>query len=61
MRKSIERLEGDSAGIAYEFPVFRFDGSDKSAPAAYLQAALHGGELPGTVAIDALMPKLAKA
>ncbi|HEY4192839.1 MAG TPA: succinylglutamate desuccinylase/aspartoacylase family protein [Mesorhizobium sp.] len=47
--------------MAYEFPVFRFDGSDKSAPAAYLQAALHGGELPGTVAIDALMPKLAKA
>jgi predicted deacylase len=61
MQKSIERLAGDSEGVAYEFPVFRFSGSDKSAPSAYLQAALHAGELPGTVAIDALMPKLAKA
>jgi predicted deacylase len=61
MQKSIERLEGDSAGVAYEFPVFRFAGSNKEAPTAYLQAALHGGELPGTVAIDALMPKLSKA
>ncbi|MHA6641665.1 M14 family metallopeptidase [Mesorhizobium sp. A623] len=61
MLKSIERLAGDSDGVAYEFPVFRFTGSDKSAPSAYLQAALHAGELPGTVAIDALMPKLAKA
>lgn len=61
MQKSIERLQGDSVGIAYEFPVFRFTGADKAAPSAYLQASLHAGELPGTVAIDALMPKLAKA
>lgn len=61
MHKSIERLGGDSEGVAYEFPVFRFAGSDSSAPGAYLQAALHAGELPGTVAIDALMPKLAAA
>ena len=61
MEKSIERLAGDSEGVAYEFPVFRFKGSDAAAPTAYLQAALHAGELPGTVAIDALMPMLAKA
>ena len=32
-----------------------------AAPSAYLQAALHGGELPGVVAIHALMPKLRAA
>jgi predicted deacylase len=61
MKKSIETIAGDTEGVAYEFPVFRFEGSDKAAPRAYLQAALHAGELPGTVAIDALMPMLAKA
>jgi len=61
MKKAIERLQGDSEGVAYEFPAFRFSGTDEAAPSAYLQAALHAGELPGTVAIDALMPKLAKA
>lgn len=61
MEKSIERIAGDTEGVAYEFPVFRFKGSDGTAPNAYLQAALHAGELPGTVAIDALMPLLAKA
>ncbi len=61
MRKSVERVTGDSEGVSYEFPVLRFSGSDKSAPSAYLQAALHAGELPGVVAIDALMPMLSKA
>jgi predicted deacylase len=61
MQKSIERIVGDSEGVFFEFPVFRFNGTDKAAPCAYLQAALHAGELPGTVAIDALMPKLANA
>lgn len=61
MRKTIERIAGDSEGVSYEFPVFRFAGADKAAPSAYLQAALHAGELPGVVAIDALMPMLAKA
>ncbi|SJM32332.1 succinylglutamate desuccinylase/aspartoacylase domain-containing protein [Mesorhizobium delmotii] len=61
MQKSIERIAGDSEGVSYEFPVLRFDGSDKAAPSAYLQAALHAGELPGVVAIDALMPMLEKA
>ncbi|MER9233232.1 succinylglutamate desuccinylase/aspartoacylase family protein [Mesorhizobium sp. M0622] len=61
MQKSIERIAGDSEGVSYEFPVFRFAGSDSTAPSAYLQAALHAGELPGVVAIDALVPMLAKA
>lgn len=61
MQKSIERIAGDSEGVFYEFPVFRFAGADKAAPSAYLQAALHAGELPGVVAIDALMPALNKA
>jgi len=61
MQKTIERIAGDSEGVSYEFPVFRFDGTDRTAPSAYLQAALHAGELPGVVAIDALMPMLAKA
>jgi predicted deacylase len=61
MQKSIERIAGDSEGVSYEFPVFRFGGIDKAEPSAYLQAALHAGELPGVVAIDALMPMLEKA
>ncbi|TIN26406.1 succinylglutamate desuccinylase/aspartoacylase family protein [Mesorhizobium sp.] len=61
MQKSIERIAGDSEGVCYEFPVFRFEGTDRAASSAYLQAALHAGELPGVVAIDALMPMLEKA
>ncbi|MGE3304833.1 MAG: succinylglutamate desuccinylase/aspartoacylase family protein [Rhizobiaceae bacterium] len=61
MKKSIERIEGDTDGVVYEIPVYRFAGSDRKADRAYLQAALHAGELPGTVAIHALMPKLKQA
>lgn len=61
MEKSIETITGDTEGVVYSFPVFRFGGNDKAAPSAYIQAALHAGELPGTVAIDALMPRLRKA
>ncbi|MER9352118.1 succinylglutamate desuccinylase/aspartoacylase family protein [Mesorhizobium sp. M0514] len=61
MQKSIERIAGDTEGVSYEFPVFRFASADKAAPSAYLQAALHAGELPGVVAIDALIPALNKA
>jgi len=61
MQKSMEKISGDTEGVAYEFPVFRFEGSDRAAHGAYIQAALHAGELPGTVAIDALMPMLEKA
>lgn len=61
MQKTIEHISGDTDGIAYEFAVLRFAGSDRGAPRAYLQAALHGGEMPGVVAIDRLMPLLAAA
>ncbi|WP_274627946.1 succinylglutamate desuccinylase/aspartoacylase domain-containing protein [Arvimicrobium flavum] len=60
-KKSTELLAGDTDGVAYEFSVFRFAGSDRSAPRAYLQAALHGDEMPGVAAIHALMPKLRAA
>jgi predicted deacylase len=61
MKKTIEKLPGDTEGISYELTVFRFKGSSKKAPTAYIQAALHAGELPGVVAIHALMPKLRAA
>ena len=61
MQKDIEHIFGNTQGIGYEFPVFRFAGSDAGAPSAYIQAALHGDELPGAAAIDALMPHLRQA
>lgn len=61
MQKTIEKLAGDTEGVSYEFPVFRFAGSSQKAPSAYLQAALHAGELPGVVAVHTLVPKLRKA
>jgi predicted deacylase len=61
MQKAIETIAGDTDGVSYHLPVYRFAGSRPGAPSAYLQAALHAGELPGTVAIHALMPKLKKA
>lgn len=61
MQQTFERIAGDTVGVSYEFPVMRFSGSQTTAPSAYLQAALHAGELPGVVAIHALMPKLREA
>ncbi|TIP02019.1 MAG: succinylglutamate desuccinylase/aspartoacylase family protein [Mesorhizobium sp.] len=61
MEKSIETIAGDTEGVSYTFPVYRFAGIPAGAPSAYLQAALHAGEQPGTVAIHALMPKLRAA
>jgi len=61
MQKTIEKIAGDTAGVAYELPVYRFEGSSRTASSAYIQAALHAGELPGTVAIHALMPLLRRA
>ncbi|MBX3598372.1 MAG: succinylglutamate desuccinylase/aspartoacylase family protein [Rhizobiaceae bacterium] len=60
MRKTIEFIEGDTEGVSYSFPVYVFEGGP-TGPTAYLQAALHGGELPGVVALDALMPLLRQA
>jgi len=61
MQKTIETIRGNGDGVAYEFPVFRIAGSSPDAPSAYIQAALHSDELPGVVAIDALMRELRKA
>ena len=61
MQKTIEKIAGDTDGLSFEFAVYRIKGRSDGAPSAYLQAALHGGELPGVVAIDALMPKLRAA
>lgn len=61
MKTTIEKIAGDTEGVSYELTVFRFKGSSKTAPTAYIQAALHAGELPGVVAIHALMPKLRAA
>ncbi|MEW9804551.1 succinylglutamate desuccinylase/aspartoacylase family protein [Mesorhizobium sp. ZMM04-5] len=61
MKTTIEKFAGDTEGVSYELTVFRFKGTSKTAPSAYIQAALHAGELPGVVAIHALMPKLRAA
>ncbi|MEP9389585.1 succinylglutamate desuccinylase/aspartoacylase family protein [Mesorhizobium sp. KR9-304] len=61
MKTTIEKLPGDTEGVSYELTVFRFKGSSRKTPTAYIQAALHAGELPGVVAIHALMPKLRAA
>jgi len=61
MEKTIERIDGDTAGISYELAVYRFKGSSTAAPRTYIQAALHGDEFPGTVAIHELMPQLRSA
>jgi predicted deacylase len=52
---------GDTPGQAFELTVIRFVGIDESAPGAYLQASLHGGELPGGVALHHLVPLLQAA
>lgn len=61
MQKSVEHIRGETPGSGYSFTVLRFSGSDPAAPAAYLQAALHGNELPGVAALHFLVPMLAAA
>lgn len=61
MQKSVEHIRGETPGSGYSFTVLRFSGSDADAPAAYLQAALHGNELPGVAALHFLVPMLAAA
>lgn len=61
MEKTIEVVRGDTPGTQWRFPVLRFKGAQAGAPSAYMQAALHANELPGVVAIHALVPMLAKA
>jgi len=42
-------IPGDTPGTEWRLPVLRFTGGDPKAPKTYIQAALHAGELPGTV------------
>jgi predicted deacylase len=61
----VERTEiiigGDTAGIEWRMPVFRFKGSDTTAPSVYIQAALHANELPGVALLHFLLERLRKA
>jgi predicted deacylase len=61
MEKSVEVVRGDVPGTDYRFTVLRFAGTTPDAPTAYLQAALHGNELPGVAALHYLIPRLAGA
>ena len=58
-RRDIETIPGDTSGLDYSFPVYRFGGGE--GPRAYIQAALHGGEFPGVAAIHFLLPMLRRA
>jgi predicted deacylase len=55
----IERItfEADTNGQEHSLRAFHFRGS-QNGPAVYIQAALHSHEMPGTVAIDRLIPLL---
>jgi predicted deacylase len=61
MRTEDERIAGDTPGTEWRLRVHRYDGIDPGAPRAYLQAALHGGELPGVAALHYLLPMIARA
>ena len=61
MRKEIKTFQGDAPGQEWQLNVLNFYGSDPQAPAAYLQAALHGGEFPGVAALHFLVPMLQQA
>ncbi len=53
-------LEADTPGQEFRLGVFRFHGSG-SGPSVYIQGGLHSLEMPGTVAIDRLIPRLKAA
>lgn len=61
MKTEIIEFAGDVPGTAIALRVLRFAGDDAAAPRAYLQSALHGGELPGQAALHFLVPLLKKA
>lgn len=54
-------IGGDTGGIEWRLPVYRFKGSDPSAPSVHIQAALHAGELPGTALAHFLCERLRRA
>lgn len=61
MERSDIIIGGDTTGIEWRMPVFRFKGSDAAAPSVYIQAALHANELPGTALLHFLLERLRKA
>ena len=61
MQKATEILRGDTPGTSWSLSVLRFQGASRAAPTAYLQAALHGDELPGVATLHYLIPQLARA
>jgi predicted deacylase len=61
MEKTIEFLDGDTPGLGYSLTVLTFKGRDPKAPSVYMQAALHGNELPGAAALHVLIPQLVAA
>ena len=54
-------IAGDTPGVEWRVPVFRFTGTDAGAPSVYLQAALHASELPGTALLHFLCARLRQA
>ena len=61
MQKATEILRGDTPGTSWSLSVLRFQGASRAAPTTYLQAALHGDELPGVATLHYLIPQLAQA
>ncbi|MBB4183634.1 hypothetical protein GGE07_000247 [Sinorhizobium terangae] len=54
-------IAGDTPGVEWRLPVFRFKGTKPEAPRTYVQAALHANELPGTALSHFLLGKLRRA
>ena len=54
-------IGGDTTGIEWRVPVYRFKGSEAAAPSVYIQAALHANELPGTALLHFLLERLRQA
>ncbi|MDW9374713.1 succinylglutamate desuccinylase/aspartoacylase family protein [Sinorhizobium meliloti] len=54
-------IAGDTPGVEWRLPVFRFKGASAAAPRTYIQAALHANELPGTALLHFLLEKLCQA
>lgn len=61
MERSEIIVSGDTQGVEWRLPVFRFKGSEPAAPSVYIQAALHAGELPGTALLHFLLERLRAA
>lgn len=54
-------IAGDTPGIEWRLPVYRFKGRSAAAPRTYIQAALHANELPGTALAHFLLQRLQQA